>query len=269
MRFKKIQNLYKIYIKFLIKWTNIWKIIRLFYQFIKKQIKHTIAPVSDHEIWRLNQIEPSADVKTRTKHARTIANATCVRYHKSVTDEHKNFRSGDTSCFSQHQRLENAHIRPFDSNISVLSRHAINYRIIDYKRRTERVEHTVSFRRFQLNDWYRRPSIDRDLRNEKPFTRQKVTDNAKRDSRRTACSYHARGKRAAVQYWLSRSKLNRGSRFLVPLEFDGSRSGKCRSDQVVETSGTYTAILCATMFLALKAIALGTIDIVIILPRQK
>ena len=183
MRFKKIQNLYKIYIKFLIKWTNIWKIIRLFYQFIKKQIKHTIAPVSDHEIWRLNQIEPSADVKTRTKHARTIANATCVRYHKSVTDKHKNFRSGDTSCFSQHQRLENAHIRPFDSNISVLSRHAINYRIIDYKRRTERVEHTVSFRRFQLNDWYRRPSIDRDLRNEKPFTRQKVTDNAKRDSR--------------------------------------------------------------------------------------
>lgn len=63
------------------------------------------------------------------------------------------------------------------------SRHAINeglsIRNDTPRERSARFRSERLARRFQLNDWHRRPSVDRILRNGKPFTRQKVTDKTR------------------------------------------------------------------------------------------
>lgn len=125
-------------------------------------------------------------------------------------------------------------------------------------------EWSTRFRSGGSNDWYGRPSTDRDLRNEKPFTRQKVTDNAKRDSRvRRARITRAENARRCNTDWAEPSRTE-----------DPSFSSRWSSTVVEVASAGRTKwwrlqerTLRATMFSALKTIALGAIDSVIILPR--
>lgn len=169
--------------------------------------------------------------------------------------------------FRRHYSLrdvnKSAHIRPSGSNISALSSPALSaLSVINQDYRLEMTQPrersgTVPFRRsgtFVGSGW---TTDTADLRSigiyvtRSPSLGQKVTDTYMRETPSPVRSCHACGKRVAVRYWLSRSAPSRVAAdpgFSVPLEFDGSRSGKCRSDQVVEASGTYADTLRATIY---------------------